>query len=34
MGHLGAELLLRRMDGWTGQPENVTLLMRIVERGS
>lgn len=34
MGHLGAELLLRRMDGWTGSPETITLPMRIVERGS
>lgn len=34
VGHLGAELLLRRMDGWTGRPETITLPMRIVERGS
>jgi LacI family transcriptional regulator len=34
LGHLGAELLLRRMDGWAGKPETVTLPTRIVERGS
>jgi len=34
VGQLGAELLLRRMDGWAGQPETVTLPMRTIERGS
>ena len=34
LGHLGAQLLLRRMDGWSGRPSRITLPMRIVERGS
>jgi LacI family transcriptional regulator len=34
LGQLAAELLLRRIDGWTGQPARVTLPMRLVERGS
>ena len=31
---LGAELLLRRMDGWSGKPERIVLPTRLVERGS
>lgn len=34
LGQLGAELLLRRMDGWSGEPETVVLPVRIIERGS
>jgi LacI family transcriptional regulator len=34
LGRLAAELLLRRIDGWRGRPERITLPMRLVERGS
>jgi LacI family transcriptional regulator len=34
IGRLGAELLLRRMDGWTGKPVSITLPVRLIERGS
>jgi len=34
LGRLGAEMLQRRMDGWSGKPETVTLPVRLVERGS
>jgi LacI family transcriptional regulator len=34
LGHLGAELLLRRLEGWAGAPETIVLPMWIVERGS
>lgn len=34
MGRLGAELLLRRMDGWDGKPERLVLPTEIVPRGS
>ena len=34
MGRLGAELLLRRMDGWDGDPQRMVLPTEIVPRGS
>lgn len=34
LGTLGAELLLRRMDGWTGEPLKVVLPVELVQRGS
>jgi LacI family transcriptional regulator len=34
MGRLGAELLLRRMDGWRGSPEHIVLETELVQRGS
>jgi LacI family transcriptional regulator len=34
MGRLGAELLLRRMDGWTGAPQKIVLPVELVPRGS
>jgi LacI family transcriptional regulator len=34
MGRLGAELLLRRMDGWDGARERIVLPTEIVPRGS
>jgi LacI family transcriptional regulator len=34
MGRLGAELLLRRMEGWDAEPERVVLPTEIVRRGS
>ena len=34
MGRLGAELLLRRMDGWDGAPERIVLPTEVVPRGS
>ena len=34
MGRLGAELLLRRMDGWDGDPERIVLPTEVVPRGS
>jgi LacI family transcriptional regulator len=34
MGRLGAELLLRRMEGWDADPERVVLPTEIVRRGS
>jgi LacI family transcriptional regulator len=34
MGRLAAEMLLRRMDGWDGEPERVVLPTEVVPRGS
>ena len=34
MGRLAAELLLRRMDGWDGDPQRVVLPTEVVPRGS
>jgi LacI family transcriptional regulator len=34
LGRLGAELLLRRMDGWAGEPQRMELPVELVERGS
>ena len=34
LGRLGAELLLRRMDGWTGTPQKLVLPVELVPRGS
>ena len=34
MGRLGAELLLRRMDGWAGEPQKIVLPVELVPRGS
>ena len=34
LGRLGAELLLRRMDGWTGAPQKIVLPVELVPRGS
>ena len=34
MGRLGAELLLRRMDGWDGDPERIVLPTEVSPRGS
>jgi LacI family transcriptional regulator len=34
LGRLGAELLLRRMDGWTGQTQKIVLPIELVPRGS
>lgn len=34
LGRRGAQLLLRRMDGWDGDPEKVVLPTVIIERGS
>jgi LacI family transcriptional regulator len=34
MGRLGAESLLRRMDGWAGPPERIVLPTELIERGS
>ena len=34
MGRLSAELLLRRMDGWGGDPEHIVLPTEVVPRGS
>ncbi|CAN5564522.1 LacI family DNA-binding transcriptional regulator [soil metagenome] len=34
LGRLGAELLLRRMNGWTGKPERVVLDTSLIQRGS
>jgi LacI family transcriptional regulator len=34
LGRLGAELLLRRIDGWTGAPQKVVLPVELVPRGS
>jgi LacI family transcriptional regulator len=34
LGRVGAELLLRRMDGWRGDPERIVLPTELVVRGS
>lgn len=34
LGRLGAELLLRRMGGWRGEPERIVLPTELVARGS
>jgi LacI family transcriptional regulator len=34
LGRFGAELLLRRMDGWDGPPQHITLPTSLVVRGS
>ena len=34
LGRIGAELLLRRMGGWTGEPQSITLPTALVTRGS
>jgi LacI family transcriptional regulator len=34
MGRLGAELLLRRMDGWAAAPQKIVLPVELVPRGS
>lgn len=34
LGRLGAELLLRRMRGWDGEPEKIVLPTELIERGS
>ncbi len=34
MGRLSAELLLRRMDGWDGDPERIVLPAEVIARGS
>jgi LacI family transcriptional regulator len=34
LGRLGAQLLLRRMGGWDGEPEKIVLPTEIIERGS
>lgn len=34
MGRLGAELLLRRMDGWSEPPQRTVLPVELVQRGS
>jgi LacI family transcriptional regulator len=34
LGRLGAELLLRRMDGWSGETQKVVLPIELVPRGS
>ena len=34
MGRLSAELLLRRMEGWDGEPARVVLPTEVIPRGS
>jgi LacI family transcriptional regulator len=34
LGRLAAELLVRRMGGWTGEPQKIVLPVELVERGS
>jgi LacI family transcriptional regulator len=34
LGRMGAEMLVRRMQGWSGAPERIVLPTRLVERGS
>jgi LacI family transcriptional regulator len=34
LGRLGCELLLQRMDGWTGTPQKIVLPVELVPRGS
>lgn len=34
LGRLGAQLLLRRMGGWEGEPEKIVLPTELIERGS